>query len=167
MYELNNRAVELSKQGRLNESIRVFEEALEIMPKDSNLNFNLSLVYMKQERFKKAVEFLEKSINAEASDDNLREIGVCYIRLKEFDKAREHLIRAITEFGSSDTNNVLGVLFFQLKHFDDAKRYFEHATRLNKYNKDAWFNLSDTYKELGMDREAKMAKYQFEQLEIS
>ncbi|OQY37656.1 MAG: hypothetical protein B6229_08055 [Spirochaetaceae bacterium 4572_7] len=166
MYELNNRAVELSKEGRLNEAIHLFEKALDAMPNDSNLNFNISLVYMKQEKFKEAVEFLKKSINTEAGDDNLREIGVCYIRLKEYDKARKYLIRAFTEFGSSDTNNVLGVLFFQLKHFDEAKRYFENATKLNKNNKDAWFNLSDTYKELGMDREAQMATYQLKQLEI-
>ncbi len=59
----------------------------------------------------------------------------------------------------------LEFLYFQLGHYDEAKRYFEHATKLKPKNKDAWFNLSYTYKELGMEREANMARYKFEQLE--
>ena len=164
MYELNNRGVELSKSGRLNEAIHLFEKAIEEGGDDPNIYFNLALVYMKKESYEKAVFHLKKSIDIEANDDNLRELGICYIKLKEFEKARPYLVRAVTEFGSSDSNNVLGVMFFQLKHYEEAKRYFEYATKIDKSNKDAWFNLSDTYKELGLDREAKMAKYTYDQL---
>ena len=165
MYELNNKAVQLSKDGKLNESITLFKEVLEKNPGDSNVNFNIALVYMKKEQFEEAITFLIKSIEIFANDDNLREIGVCYIKLKEFDKAREYLVRATTDFGSSDSENVLGVYFFQVSHFEEAKRHFEHAVHLNSSNKDAWFNLSDAFKELGMERDAKMALYKFEQLE--
>ncbi len=165
MYELNNRAVVLSKEGKLEEAITLFKKALDQKPNDSNINFNLALVHIKKEDFENAIPFLETSIKLEPGDDNLREIGVCYIRLKEFDKARKYLVKAVTEYGSSESNNVLGVLFFQIGHFQEAKRYFEHATKLKHRNRDAWFNLSDTYTELGMNREAKMARYKFEQME--
>lgn len=165
MYELNNRAVLLSKDGKLDESITLFREVLTKNPEDSNVNFNLALVLMKKEQFLEAVPYLKKSIQLFSNDDNLRELGVCYIKLKEFDQAREYLIKATSQFGSSDSENVLGVYFFQISHFDEAKRHFDLATKLNPKNKDAWFNLSDAYAELGMDRDSKMAHYNFEQLE--
>ena len=161
MYELNNRAVQLSKDGKLNEAIELFMEALEADPYDSYINFNISLVYIKKEQFRKAISFLETSIELLANDDNLREIGVCYIRLNEHSRARPYLERAITEFGSSESENVMGAMFFQMSNFEEAKRHFENSTKLNSKNRDAWFNLKDTYIELGMDREAKMALYQF------
>lgn len=165
MYELNNKGVELSLNGRLEDAIDLFNLELEKNPKDGNVNFNMALVYMKKEDFKKAIEYLEVSIDQEANDDNLREIGVCYIRLKEFHRAKKYLLRAVTDFGSSDSNNVLGVLYFQMEHYEEAKRYFEYATKLKHSNKDAWFNLSDTYRELKMDREANLAKREYDKLE--
>lgn len=164
MYELNNKAVQLTKAGKLNESISLFEKALIENPSDSNVNFNLALVYIKMENYIKAIFYLEISIKSFANDDNLREIGVCYIKLKEFDKARRYLVRATKEFGSSDSENVFGVYYFQISHFDEAKKHFELAVNLNPNNKDAWFNLSDTCKELGLERDSKMALYKFEQL---
>ncbi len=164
MYELNNKAVQLSKDGKLDEAISLFKEVLENNPDDSNVNFNIALVYIKKEQFEDAIKYLKKSIEIFANDDNLRELGVCYIKIKEFDNARDYLIRATTDFGSSDSENVLGVYFFQISHFEEARRHFEHAVHLNSSNKDAWFNLSDTFKELGMERDSKMALYKFEQL---
>lgn len=159
MYELNNRAVELSKKGQLDEAIELFKQALAEQPKDSNINFNIALVYMKKEQYKEAIKFLEKSIDIQTCDDNLREMGVCYIKLGKLDRARDYLIRAITDFGSSDSENVTGVMFFQMKHYEEAMRHFEHAVKLKPRNRDAWFNLRDTYSELGMSREARMADY--------
>lgn len=165
MYELNNRAVELSKQGLLDEAINLFEEALDKSPDDSNINFNIALVFIKKEKFERAIFYLEKSIELEPGDDNLREIGVCYIRLKEFEKAKEYLTHASEEYGSSDTENVLGVLYFQMQHFKEAKRHFTNATQLNPDDKDAWFNLADTLKELKMKKEAKLARDNYKKLE--
>lgn len=164
MYELNNKAVRLSKDGKLDESITLFIKVLKEDPNNSNVNFNLALVYMKKEQFQEAIIYLKKSIEILTNDDNLREIGVCYIKLKEFDKARDYLLKATTDFGSSDSENVLGVYFFQTSNFEDARIHFEKAVSLNSSNKDAWFNLSDTFKELGLNRDSKMALYKFEQL---
>lgn len=165
MYELNNKAVELSKKGHLEEAIELFNQELAQRPNDPNLNFNIALVYMKKDDFTVAIKYLLKSIEAEKNDDNLRELAVCYIRLKEFDNAKKYLDEALMSFDSSDTHNVLGVLNFQLENFQEAKDEFEKATKLKPKNADAWFNLSDTYSELGMEREAKMARYKFDQLE--
>lgn len=164
MYKVNNRAVELSKAGKLDESIALFEEALKVAPNDSKINFNIALVYIKKEQFDRAATYLEQSVVLSPCDDNLREIGVCYIRLKEFDKAKQYLVRAITEFGSSESQNVLGVMFFQISNFEEAKKHFENATKLNSKNSDAWFNLKDTCLQLGLERDAKIAQYQFELL---
>ncbi|MBN2617816.1 MAG: tetratricopeptide repeat protein [Spirochaetales bacterium] len=155
MYELNNKGVMFSKEGKLDEAINLFNAALVEDPNDPNVNYNMALVYMKKEDFKKAIEYLEKSVESQPCDDNLREIAVCYIRLKDFKTARKYLIQAVTDFGSSDTENVLGVLFFQMAHFEEAMRHFEHATKLNELNKDAWFNLSDTLDQLGLEKESK------------
>lgn len=167
MYELNNKAVELSKKGHLDEAIKLFREELSAYPEDPNLNFNIALVYMKKDDFQVAADYLIKSVEIKESDENLRELAVCYIRLKEFDKARIYLDRALNSFNSSDTHNVMGVLQFQLEDYEGAKVSFEKATKLKPRNIDAWFNLGDTYSELGMVREAKMAKYKFEQLRKS
>lgn len=164
MYELNNKGVELSKQGRLEDAIDLFNLELEKNPKDPNVNFNMALVYIKKENFKEAIKYLEKSIEVAPCDDNLREMGVCYIRLKEFVKAKGYLVKAVTDYGSSDSNNVLGVLYFQLEHYEEARRYFEIATKLKPKNRDAWYNLSDTYKELGMNTEANAARHKYEKL---
>lgn len=165
MYELNNRAVLLSKDGKLNEAIELFKKALEENPNDSNVNFNIALVFMKKEQYKEAVTYLKRSVELFANDDNLRELGVCYIKLKEFDLARDSLIKATSQFESSDSENVLGVYFFQVSHFEEARRHFELSVHLNPKNRDAWYNLSDTFRELGLERDAKMALYKLEQLD--
>lgn len=165
MYELNNKAILLSRNGKLDKAITLFKEALKDSPEDSNINFNIALVYIKKEQFETAILYLKTSIELSPCDDNLREMGVCYIRLQDYPKARTFLIKAVTEFGSSESENALGVLFFKISHFETAKRHFDHAIKLNKYNSDAWFNLKDTCTELGMKKEAKMALYQFNLLE--
>lgn len=165
MYELNNRGVELSKNGKLDEAISVFKEAIQQDPEDSNLYFNIALVYMKKEDFKSAIINLNKSVELFPNDDNLRELGVCYIKTNEMDSAREALVKAVSDYGSSDSENVMGVYFFQISHFEEAKRHFENAVRVDSENRDAWFNLCDTYMELGMEREAKMARYKLNELE--
>lgn len=164
MYELNNRAVELSKRGQLDEALKLFSEALDEKPDDANIHFNIALVYIKKENYKKAIKFLEKSLKIQPCDDNLRELGVCYIKQGQLEKARDYLIRAITDFGSSESENVTGVMFFQMEHYEEAKRHFEHAVKLKPKNSDAWFNLRDTYTELGMTREARMADYKYREI---
>lgn len=165
MYELNNKAVKLSLKGKLDQSIKVFKEALLKSPDDSNINFNIALVYIKKEDYLTAIPYLEKSIEILPCDDNLRELGVCYIKLEKLEEARPFLIRAANDFGSSESQNVLGVYFFMISHFEEAQKHFEHAVKLNPENRDAWFNLKDTFLELGMERESKMAQYKFDQLE--
>ncbi|MGL1891031.1 MAG: tetratricopeptide repeat protein [Spirochaetaceae bacterium] len=164
MYELNNKGVELSKNGKLDEAISVFKNALDINPNDANINFNIALVYIKKDKFNEAIKYLDISVEKDPNDDNLRELGTCYIRLNNLEKARESLVRAVTEYGSADSENSLGVLFFKLEHYDEAKRHFEHATVLNPESKDAWYNLADTYSELGMFKDSKAAKYKYDKL---
>jgi tetratricopeptide (TPR) repeat protein len=165
MYELNNKAVELSKKGKLTKSIDLFNKALEENPLDTNINFNLALVYVKKEDFISAIKYLKNSIKSKKSPENLRELGICYIRLKKFSEARESLEESMRlDNNLSETYNVLGVLDFQEEKYLDARGAFEKAVELDPENRDAWFNLKDTYNELGMTREEKMAEFKYNEL---
>ncbi len=165
MYELNNRGVELSIIGKLDEAIEVFTQALISSPSDFNLLFNISLVYIKKCDYQRALEYLLKTVEMKECDENLREIGVCYIKLKKYSEARKYLEVCLDRFSSSESENVMGVCLFLSAQYTEARIHFEKAVKLDPWNRDAWFNLSDTFMELGMKREAKMAKYKYKLLE--
>jgi len=159
--EANNRAIRLSQEGRLDSSIELFLNLLNQNPNDPIVNYNLALVYIKKGYYKNAIPLLIKSVEIDPNDENLNQLGNCYINRGELDLAKETLLRATKEFGSSDSENSLGVCYFLGGDFNSARAHFKLSVELDENNDDAWYNLSDTLKELGLNREAKKAYKKF------
>jgi tetratricopeptide (TPR) repeat protein len=55
-------AINLKKQGRLDESLKYYKKALALEPKNHNFLYNVGLLYSKRNEYGKAIEKLVKSI---------------------------------------------------------------------------------------------------------
>ena len=121
MFEMINRAIQLSNEGRLDESIKLFKDVLAVEAMEPNANYNIGLVYIKKEEYENALVHLKKSLRMIKNPDTLKEIGVCYIRLHKLDEALEYLETAIDLADTSEINNTTGVVWFQKSDYNKAR----------------------------------------------
>ncbi|MCF6334390.1 MAG: tetratricopeptide repeat protein [Spirochaetales bacterium] len=90
---------------------------------------------------------------------------VQYEKNKDLPAARAYYKKALDRdpFFSYACNN-LGVSYFLNGDYMTARDYFEKALESDSSDPDAWFNLRDTYTELGMTAEAESADLKYHEL---
>ncbi len=62
-HTLNRRAIALRKQGKYQEAIKDFKEALRIDPEDAAIYYNIGVVYNQQGKKEEASSYFEKALN--------------------------------------------------------------------------------------------------------
>lgn len=76
---LESRAISLSEQGQIKESIRIFQKAIELEPEDGVLRFNLALTHMKNSDLDAAIQELRESIKFKPDyADSYFAMATCY-----------------------------------------------------------------------------------------
>jgi len=164
--ELVARGVSYSEQGKRIKAKDCFRKALEILPEDPVICYNLALELMIDESWQEALSLLNQSVSGEPDNpDYWCERGIVLYRLERYDDAEESYDLALT-FGDEDSRlwNSLGVLRFVTDQYEDAELFFRRALELDKSNADAWFNLADTLEELGNTKGSDEARRVYEKL---
>jgi len=164
--DLVARGVVYSEQGKRLKAKECFRKALEILPEDPVISYNLALELMIDEEWAEALTLLNQSVNGEPDNpDYWCERGVVLFRLDRFEEAEESYDLALT-FGDENSRlwNSLGVLRFVSEEYEDAELFFRRSIELEKDNPDAWFNLADTLEERGNIKGANEARRMFENL---
>lgn len=162
--ELVALGVAYSEKGKRLKAKECFKKALELLPEDPTICYNLALELMVDENWSEALTLLNQSVNGEPDNpDFWCERGVALFRLDRYDEAEESFDLALT-FGEEDARlwNSLGVLRFVTEQFEDAELFFRRSIELEKDNPDAWFNLADTLEERGNLKGAEEARRMFE-----
>lgn len=164
--ELVALGVVYSEQGKRMKAKECFKRALELLPEDPVISYNLALEFMDDENWSDSLILLNQSVNGESDNpDYWCERGIVLFRLDRFDEAEESFDLALT-FGDENSRlwNSMGVLRFVTEQYEDAELFFRRSIELEKDNPDAWFNLADTLKERGNQKGSKEARRMFENL---
>ncbi|KAJ5907704.1 hypothetical protein N7495_000386 [Penicillium taxi] len=95
----------------------------------------------------KAIEFLEKSVNADNSDaQSWYLLGRCYMSQNKYPKAYEAYQQAVYRDGRNPTFWCsIGVLYYQINQYRDALDAYSRAIRLNPYISEVWYDLGTLY----------------------
>ena len=160
--------VNYSEQGKGLKAKDCFRKALEILPEDPVISYNLALELMKDEEWRKALVLLNQSVCGEPDNpDYWCERGVALFHLEQYEAAEESCDLALT-YGDESSHlwNSLGALYFVTERYEDAELFFRRSIELDKRNSDAWFNLADTLEERGNRKGAREARRIYENLII-
>jgi tetratricopeptide (TPR) repeat protein len=164
--ELVALGVSYSEQGKRIKAKDCFQKALELLPEDPVISYNLALELMEEENWFESLTLLNQAVNGEPDNpDFWCERGIVLFRLNRFEEAEESYDLALT-YGEEDSRlwNSLGVLRFATEEYKDAEIFFRRAIELDRKNSDAWFNLADTLDELNNKKGSREARRVFEEL---
>lgn len=128
-----------------------------MIPNDSEIFYNLGIVYEKLKNLKKAKESYEKAIEIEPDAiDAIYNLGLVCTDLKEFNTAINCFQKVIST-DESDSNSYfnLGLVYFKMNDFDNAKLYFEKTIELNREDIYAHFYLGNIFKANGDNNSAR------------
>ncbi|KAK8200395.1 hypothetical protein IWZ00DRAFT_43937 [Phyllosticta capitalensis] len=94
-----------------------------------------------------AIEFLEKSVNADNSDaQSWYLLGRCYMSQQKYPKAYEAYQQAVYRDGRNPTFWCsIGVLYYQINQYRDALDAYSRAIRLNPNISEVWYDLGTLY----------------------
>ncbi len=121
------KGISKSEQGKSEDAIKAFQDAIKYYPTYLNAINNLAVEYMKLSRYDEAVQYLETAIklNSNSSLTHLN-MGIILNEKKKFAEAKEQLSKAIElDFRNPLAHFELGVASFELNDFIQAQMEFE------------------------------------------
>jgi tetratricopeptide (TPR) repeat protein len=122
----SNLGVAYLRTGKLDEAIRVLNEAKKLTPNMPGIDLNLGLAYYRQREFKQAVPFFAAVLVADARNIQARYVkGVCLFMMDDFEGAAKEL-EVLKDREQQDLEYLfmLGISYAKLKRGVDAQRVF-------------------------------------------
>ena len=125
-------ALILDRQGRTEDAIAAYDDAIANRPDDKNLHYNRGVLYANKEMFERAIPDFQKTVELDPEDsDGYYNLGVAYIKLEKFDEAVEALEKATSyDPESPEAWYYLGVAYFKVGRDADATMAFDEAEKL-------------------------------------
>jgi len=126
------RGIEYVEQGRLDEAIAEFEEAIKINPDDAKAHYNLGLTYDNQGRLDEAIAEYKEAIRLNPDDANAHlNLGVAYAdqgQLEEAIAEYQEAIRIHPDYANAHFN--LGLAYREQGRTEEAIAEFETYLQL-------------------------------------
>ena len=153
----NNLGVIATREGRVEESIPCFLEALRLNPRHLLSLDNLGNAYRSQKRWEDARKVLERAVEVAPEDPEANySLGMVFAQGGENDKAYEYLQRALKARPIyPEALNNLGVLYLVTQRRDQAVASFEQCIRVAPGFDQAYMNLARVY---ALERERSKAR---------
>jgi tetratricopeptide (TPR) repeat protein len=141
---LHKEGVAAVKQGRLDEAVGLFRQALEVRPDFVAAHHNLAVAFAKNKRFAQAVESFQRALRlSPGSVDAHGNLGLAYLEHGEPEQAVAHLSRAVElRPGLAEPFNNLGVALMQLSKPQEAAEAYQRALALEPTYAEAHANLA-------------------------
>jgi tetratricopeptide (TPR) repeat protein len=146
----NKQAIELAQQGRLDESLDSFRQAIRLRPDFAEAHSNLGNVYLYQQKLEEAVSSYETALRLQpdfaAAHSNL---GHCLCLLKRHEESEAHCRRAVELFpdGADAFNNLGNALRGQGKK-EETRDAYQEALRRNPDFTEAHVNIGFAWMDL-------------------
>lgn len=166
--QLNEIAGFLTDEGLDDEAVQCLTRGLFLEPDNGYLWFNLALIYRKQNRPIQSIQALQEALNLIRDDADIWDtIAVSLFELGEFEGAQLAFKNAFKHDPQcARIWNNYGTLLFNECNFAQARNAFETSLLLDPQNYDAFFNLYDTYTELGQKDQLKKCDDILDNLEL-
>jgi tetratricopeptide (TPR) repeat protein/peroxiredoxin len=143
----NNLGVIATREGRIDDSIRCFNQALLLNPRSVAALENLGNAYRLGKRWEDARKVLEQAVEIAPDDPEANySLGMVYAQTDETTKADEYLHRALAARPAyPEALNNLGVLYVVSHRTDQAIATFEQCIRVAPVFDQAYVNLARVY----------------------
>ena len=143
----NNLGVIATREGRIDDSISCFQQALQSNPHHVAALENLGNAYRLEKRWDEARQALEGALEIAPEDPEANySLGMVYAQTGETAKADEYLHRALAARPAyPEALNNLGVLYLVTERRDDAIASFEQCVRVAPAFDQAYLNLARVY----------------------
>jgi tetratricopeptide (TPR) repeat protein len=143
----NNLGVISTREGRVDESLPLFLEALRLDAHHLLSLDNLGNAYRLQKRWDEARATLERALEVAPLDPEANySLGMVYAQTADNDKAYEHLQRALNARPVyPEALNNLGILYLVTQRRDEAVASFEQSIRVAPQFDQAYLNLAHVY----------------------
>lgn len=134
-------------------AVRATEGDSTLVEERSALLLNLGTIYQRMGSHREAVNTFGEYVRANPDDDNvLRQLSISYRALDMVDSAEVvegKLLTALSEMNLDDLDGqdllAVGVGLFQAEQYARAADIFRRAVVLNPYDRDALYNLANSY----------------------
>jgi tetratricopeptide (TPR) repeat protein len=152
MASLNRKGINLTDEGKYPAAIAAFAAALELGERLPGVLFNRAEAERLSGAFEEAKRDLEEALAlAPAEPDYLHALGLLAYDMDDFAAADALFDRAIAlKADHSQAWNDKGIIQFRKGAFRPARECFEKAVAADPELQEGWYNLADTYEELGM-----------------
>ena len=143
----NNLGVIATREGRVDDSVRCFQEALRLSPHHLFSLDNLGNAYRLQKNWGEARKVLEQALEVAPDDPEANySLGMVFAQADDTAKAYEYLQRALKARPVyPEALNNLGVLYLNTQRRDQAVASFEECIRVAPAFDQAYLNLARVY----------------------
>jgi tetratricopeptide (TPR) repeat protein len=143
----NNLGLLATREGRTNEAIGYFEEALRTSPDYWIALENLGNAYRQQKRWGEARDTLEKAAAARPRNPEANyNLAMVYAQTDDTTRAYEYLQNALTfRPNYPEALNNLGILYLRTRRRDDAVAQFQESIRVAPAFDQSYLNLARVY----------------------
>ena len=128
-----NLGIALKEQGRLDEAISQYRQALQIKPDLIEAYNNLALVLTQQNKFTEAVDFCQQALHIKPDDPDIHyNLGIALGKYDKLDEAADHFRQALRlKPDYADASYNLGRVLHLQGKLDEAIVYYQQAINLN------------------------------------
>jgi tetratricopeptide (TPR) repeat protein len=140
----NNLGLIATQQGRAEEAVGYFQEALRLSPDHLIALDNLANAYRQQKRWDEARNVLQRALAVHPQDPQANySLGMVYAQTNDTDRAYDYLQKAL-QFrpGYPEALNNLGVLYLRTGRRDQAVASFEECIRVAPAFDQSYLNLA-------------------------
>ena len=145
-HQLNAIGVELYNQGKFEQALKYFEDAIFLYSKNVQAYNNLGLCYIRLKQFLKGVDFFKKAleINPLFEDASLN-LANCYFLKKNYQNALIYYYKSKKTLDKYPKNYLnLGEIYLELGRPKDAEESYRKLIAIDPKNYDAYNNLGVT-----------------------
>ncbi|MBN2650874.1 MAG: tetratricopeptide repeat protein [Spirochaetales bacterium] len=161
-----NKAIYYSEKGNPKKCYSKLKKLDKKYPDNELINFNMAVACEKLEKNTKAEFFYRKALAlCPDNSETLNSLGAFLIRKGELAEARSLLSEAVNiDKTKAIYWNNLGVVNFLQTDYQAAVGNFKIACAIDSENPDIWYNLRDSYEEIGEKELAKQAEKNYQRL---
>lgn len=138
-------------------ALLTYNEALEVLPKDIELNLALADLYYKAELYDKAIEFYNKVLVLDKNNPHaLLGLGRAYLQIGFLSKSRQYFKDYLNQKGQKDDSVYYdyAIANFKSNEMNTALEYAKKAQEIDNKNPDIYFLISKIYATLGESKKA-------------
>ena len=143
------KGLDLQKKGKIDESLKYYQQALLIDDKNPQLLFLIGNAYLQKNNFIDSIAFFKKTINLDRNNVGAyNNLGGALQILKKYEKAIDIYKKLLLiKPNFSDGYNNIGTCLAHLKDYNNASKHFEKAISLNPKDYVAYNNIGLIEKE--------------------